>query len=434
MKKQSTALMQSERRLRHAILQPARIALARRARRRHGGVFIGVTGSSAKSTTSALLGHLLAQLGPVAAQVTSNTIGPLIRTMRHMPPDARHIVAELAVGRPDQMAPMAALYQPDIAVVTMIRREHHSAFRTLDAIAREKGALVRALRPDGLAVLNADDPLTRAMAGSTTARSVTFGWDAGADCRIVAATSTLPDRLHLHLSWRGQDIFLQTRLIGTHVAIPVAAAATVALECGLAPDTLRDAMTRFEPVENRMKLHQIPQGPDFLLDTVKAPLHSLALAFDVLAQAKAPYRRIILGAISDTSQATYKTYRQAVTHALAIADEVITIAPDSGREWADPAEQQAGRYRRFTTTKAAVDHIRATARPGELILLKGSANYHLERIAMQYEADIRCWAMPCGRGGTCKSCGLFAHDFQKHRMMRRKQRFLRLFRPRAAQT
>lgn len=432
MKKKSTTLMQAERRLRHATLQPVRIALARRARRRHQGVFIGVTGSSAKSTTSALLGHLLAELGPVTAQVASNTIGPLIRTMRHMPPDARHIVAELGVGRPGQMAPMAALYQPDIAVVTMIRREHRSAFRKLEAIADEKGALVRALRPDGLAVLNADDPLTRAMAGSTVARVLTFGWDAGADCRIVAATSTLPERLHLQLSWRGQDIFLQTRLIGRHFAIPVAAAATVALARGLSADALRAALARFEPLVNRMRLTQIPQGPDFLIDTIKAPYHSLELAYDVLDEAKAPYRRIVLGAISDTGLGTYKTYRQAVARGLAIADEVIAIGPDGGREWADPAESQSGRYRRFPTTRAAADHIRTTARPGELILLKGSSNYHLERISLQYEADIRCWETACGRGEACITCGLFAQDFEKHRRIRRKRRFLRLFARKAA--
>ncbi|MFA5580583.1 MAG: Mur ligase family protein [Paracoccaceae bacterium] len=405
MKKKSTTLMQAERRLRHATLQPVRIALARRARRRHQGVFIGVTGSSAKSTTSALLGHLLAELGPVTAQVASNTIGPLIRTMRHMPPDARHIVAELGVGRPGQMAPMAALYQPDIAVVTMIRREHRSAFRKLEAIADEKG---------------------------TVARVLTFGWDAGADCRIVAATSTLPERLHLQLSWRGQDIFLQTRLIGRHFAIPVAAAATVALARGLSADALRAALARFEPLVNRMRLTQIPKGPDFLIDTIKAPYHSLELAYDVLDEAKAPYRRIVLGAISDTGLGTYKTYRQAVARGLAIADEVIAIGPDGGREWADPAESQSGRYRRFPTTRAAADHIRTTARPGELILLKGSSNYHLERISLQYEADIRCWETACGRGEACITCGLFAQDFEKHRRIRRKRRFLRLFARKAA--
>ncbi len=64
--------------------------------------------------------------------------------------------------------------------------------------------------------------------------------------------------------------------------------------------------------------------------------------------------------------------------------------------------------------RAAHEFLRETAKPGELVLLKGSAKEHLERIAMAFKEDVRCWQERCGKGVSCRQCGLYAYPFEEH--------------------
>src|SRR5690606_28795120 len=158
-----------------------RIKLAARKRAQAPGVFIGITGSSGKSSTTDLISAVLRKKGSVTTQLMNNTIHPLINTIRNSG-KSDFVVVENGVGEKGVMKPMASLLQPDIAVVTMVGLEHYSAFRSSEAIAEEKGWLVESLRPEGLAVLNADDPLVMGMARRTSARVLTFGYSEDADC------------------------------------------------------------------------------------------------------------------------------------------------------------------------------------------------------------------------------------------------------------
>ena len=140
--------------LRLRLVRPLRIRMAGLTRARARGRFVAVTGSSAKSTTTMLIAAILDDEGNVLNQVFENTINPLIRTIRRSR-IADFVVVETGVGGKGQMSTMAGLLKPDVSVVTMVGLEHYSAFRSREAIATEKGALVAATAPDGLAVLNA---------------------------------------------------------------------------------------------------------------------------------------------------------------------------------------------------------------------------------------------------------------------------------------
>ncbi|UCI07265.1 Mur ligase family protein [Mesorhizobium sp. B1-1-8] len=150
---------------------------AKRVRARSKATFIGITGSSGKSTSASLLGHILAGHGSVHTQVLANTIKALIRTLykrlkRAGPVD--YVVFEAGAFAAGSIRPMAQLLKPHVAVVTMVRLEHLASFRTLEAVAKEKRALVDALQPGGLAVLNADDPHVLGMASGLACRAVTL--------------------------------------------------------------------------------------------------------------------------------------------------------------------------------------------------------------------------------------------------------------------
>lgn len=405
-----------ERRVRLSLVRPARIKLATRKRARAHGIFIGTTGSSGKSTTAALISAILKTKGRVSSQIVNNTINPLIDTIRKSQ-KFDYIVVENGVGVKGQMKPMASLLQPNIAVVTMVGLEHYSAFKSSEAIAEEKGGLVEALRPEGLAVLNADDPLVMGMGKRTNARVVTFGFSEGADCRIIDVSGGAPNGVVVTLLCRGEELVIPTRYAGHHFAAAVAAAVLVGLELGAAPEDIRSAIRSCSPVVLRMSTHQIPGGPLIITDCAKAPLGTLDLAYDALRHVDAPRKRIVLGQVSDSIGPRKRAYRTALGGALAVADEVIFVTEWSQPERFLPRGNTGEHFKSFHNTREAAEYLAATAMKDEVILIKGSPNFHLERILLNFTQRVRCWEQTCGRGGNCYTCGLFSHDFRSHRRM-----------------
>lgn len=410
------------RHFRLSILRPLRVFLAARQRAKAHGLFIGVTGSSAKSSTVALIAAVMRKKGNVLAQVMDNTINPLIRTIGKAL-EADYIVVENGVGGRGQMQAMASLLRPDLVVVTLVGIEHYSSFRSAEAIAEEKGYLVEAVSSNGLAVLNADDPLVMAMAKRTRARIVTFGYNPDADYRILSAKPALSGAMTVEIATGNHCLKVQTRFMGAHFALSVAAAIAVGMELGVPWEDVCDAVSTNNPLRLRLSPHKIEGGPLFLADCVKAPEASLHLAFESLAAVSAKRRRIVLGTIADYKGTRRRIYRKAIESALKVADEVILVTQGLDQERLAPQAAIEGRYRCFATTYEAANYISQTARDDEVILLKGSSNFHLERIMIAMKAEVRCWELACGRSESCYKCGLYNFEHHRHGWIRRRRRW-----------
>ncbi|MBZ9737270.1 UDP-N-acetylmuramoyl-tripeptide--D-alanyl-D-alanine ligase [Mesorhizobium sp. CA18] len=405
---------------------------AERARARSKATFIGITGSSGKSTATSLLGHILASHGTVYTQVLANTLKALVRTLyKRMKRAGKvdYVVFEAGAFEPGSIRSMAEMLKPDVAVVTMVRLEHVTQFRTLDAVAQEKRALVEALSPGGLAILNADDPHVLDMASGARCRVATFGQSEAADYRVTNIHAAYPDLLRFSLRWRGGDIDMQTRFPGEHFWLPAAAAAVTALELGVPPEKIAARTASFEPLANRCAVLVTDRGPQFIVDAAKAPWHSLNIAFEMMAKAKAVRKRIVVGQISDYTGSSRK-YGAAYGIARDVADEVIYTGDNAHRSRASQADRDSGRFIELRTPKEVSDHIKQTAVPGELILLKSSGNLHLERVALAWTHDVRCWIPACGKKEGCSTCGLYEVPFEEHksflanrRLERRRRRF-----------
>lgn len=289
----------------------------------------------------------------------------------------------------------------------MVALEHKSNFKTVAAVQQEKSELVRSLKAHGLAVLNADDPLVLAMVSECAGRTVTFARDnADATYRVTHLRCTLPDRLHLTLNWKGQSLALRTRFAGQHFWLPTTAAAATALELGVPPALIAERIASFEPVLERCGVLTVDDGPTFLVDSVKAPWHSIGLSFDMLAGARASRKRIVLGQMSDF-MGSNKKYRDAYRMARAVADEVIFVGDHAHRSDASPEDIANGRFFAFTAPRDVFEHLQSTAIPGEIILLKGSGGLHLERIALAFAHDVACWTPKCGKTLACLDCKKF---------------------------
>ncbi|RJT35082.1 hypothetical protein D3227_22520 [Mesorhizobium waimense] len=229
-----------------------------------------------------------------------------------------------------------------------------------------------------------------------------------------------------------QVLALKTLFPGEHFWLPTAAAVATALELGVPPQIVAARAATLQPLANRSQVLVTEGGPHFLVDAAKAPWHSINLALDMMAKATVARKRIVLGQISDYAGSTRK-YHYAYKSAREIADQVIYTGDNAHRSKADQADRDSGRFLELRTPKQVSDHIKATAVEGELILLKSSPKLHLERIALAWTHDVKCWVPNCGKREGCEGCGLFEVPFEEHRdyvrkrkRAKRRRRFLRL--------
>jgi UDP-N-acetylmuramoyl-tripeptide--D-alanyl-D-alanine ligase len=424
------------RKIRESLQQRFKIYRAIRVRSKSTATFIGITGSSGKSTTTELLGHILAAHGSVHVQVLANTMRSLVNMLSRRIKSSTaidYVVFEAAAYGAGTIKPMADMLRPHVAIVTMVRLEHFVNFRTLENVAQEKQALVDALQPGGFAVLNADDPHVVGMAAVSGHRFVTFGLSEQADYRVTDVHAAYPDTLRFSIHWRGGVIKLTAPFPAEYFWLPTAAAVAAALELGVPAEKVAARTATFKPLPNRCEVLVIEGGPHFILDAAKAPWHSLNLAFEMMAKAVAHRKRIILGQISDYAGSSRK-YGNAYQVAREVADQVIFVGDNAHRSRASQEDRDAGRFRECRTPREVSDHIKQTAVPGELILLKGSANLHLERVALAWKYDVKCWVPTCGKPEGCVMCGLYEVPFEQQRdyvrnrrHARRWKRFRRLF-------
>jgi UDP-N-acetylmuramoyl-tripeptide--D-alanyl-D-alanine ligase len=360
-----------------------------------------------------LLSHILESTKKVRAQSIKNGVANTVKTLGALENDEACVVLEIGTAGPGQIAEAAKFVRPDVAIVTLVALEHYSVFRNLANVAKEKSSLVKALPPDGLAILNKDDPNVLAMAQSTSARVVTFGKQ-GADYEQADIDARVPGALALTLKYSGKQLRLKTRLTGAHNCLAVSAAAACALELGIPEAAVINGVASFDPVFGRLTVHKINYGPTFLLDTLKAPYHSLSLALDTLRSSTATRKRLVLGNISDYQGNPFPKYRDTYRAAAAIVDQVIIVGPNSHRSGATKDDIESKRLVTFVNVEDASRYIKATAVEDELILVKGSGNLHLERIFLDFETGVQCWPNDCGIKVPCTDCGLFRHPFYEH--------------------
>jgi UDP-N-acetylmuramoyl-tripeptide--D-alanyl-D-alanine ligase len=262
--------------------------------------------------------------------------------------------------------------------------------------------------------LNADDELVRAMADRTDARIVSFGRSRDADYRVVSATSSYPGPLSVEIVRLGARIRIQTRLLGEHFWLSVVAAVAAATELGVPFETIQERCASFEPVQNRCTPFETDGGPVFILDAAKAPWETLPLALRVVENAVAPRKRIVIGQISDFFGNSNPKYRDAYRAARAVSDQVIFAGENAHRSKASPEDREGGRFLELRTAREVHEHIEKTALPGEVILLKSSRSLHLERVALAWKHEVRCWIDRCGLPKDCFDCGLYQAPFEEH--------------------
>jgi UDP-N-acetylmuramoyl-tripeptide--D-alanyl-D-alanine ligase len=360
------------------------------ARQRFSGQLVAVTGSVGKTTTKEMLRTILSAFGRTHAAVASyNNHWGLPLTLARMPPDAEFCVAEIGMNHAGEIAPLARLARPHVAVITAVETAHVGFLGSIEAIADEKAELLRPLEPAGVAVLPADSPLLpRLHAAAGSARIVTFGAAPQADVRLIGIASDA-DGSDLVAMAAGERIVFRVAAPGRHMAINALAALAAARQ--LTPGTaagLAAALAGFTPVVGRGTRRQIvvPGGTALLIDeSYNGNPASMRAALAVLRLQPARRRVAVLGDMLELGEAGRTEHRALAADVMAAADRVFACGPLMRDLFAVlPAPLRAAHAENSASLAPLVAHAIA---PGDAVLIKGSLGSRMKLVVAALEPN-----------------------------------------------
>jgi UDP-N-acetylmuramoyl-tripeptide--D-alanyl-D-alanine ligase len=193
---------------------------------------IAITGSVGKSTTKEVVASVLAQKYNTLKNVgnLNNEIGLPLSLLR-LTEDHRRAVLEMGLYVPGEIALLCDLAQPQVGVITNVGTVHAERAGSQEAIAQGKAELVQALpaAPEGVAILNYDDPWVRAMAKKTQAKVFFYGLDSKADLWADQVEGLGLDGIRFRLHYGNEVLYLKVPLIGRHSVHTVLRAVAVGL-------------------------------------------------------------------------------------------------------------------------------------------------------------------------------------------------------------
>jgi UDP-N-acetylmuramoyl-tripeptide--D-alanyl-D-alanine ligase len=352
--------------------------VARDVRRRAGCTVVAITGSAGKTTTKEAIADLLSARYRVFRNRgnLNNHIGlPLSLLELRERPDVA--VVELGMNHRGEISALVGIAEPDIRVWTNVGDAHLGFFESTEAIADAKAEILERGTAASVLIVNANDPRIMARAGAFAGRVVTFGIDAPAD---VEARAVLPlglDGMSAEIRTREGSAALRTPLLGTGNLANVLAAVAVAVELGVPLCDIVERVAALRPAPHRGELLRLPGGVTIVDDSYNSSPSALARALETVAAATGSARKAaVLGEMLELG-----------THAERLHAECGRAAAGAGLDWlvtvgGRPAESMAAAAVAAGMRAAAVRYVRTNedaaafalekARPGDLLLVKGS--------------------------------------------------------------
>ncbi|MET9560567.1 UDP-N-acetylmuramoyl-tripeptide--D-alanyl-D-alanine ligase [Streptomyces tauricus] len=363
-------------------------ALARHVVARLGATLVALTGSAGKTSTKDLIAQVLRTKAPTVFTPGSlnNEIG-LPLTALSATAETRFLVLEMGARGIGHIRYLADLTPPKIGLVLNVGTAHIGEFGGREQIAQAKGELVEGLPEDGTAVLNADDPLVRAMASRTKARVLLFGESDEADVRAenVRLTGNGQPSFSLHTPTGCSEVTM--RLYGEHHVSNALAAAAVAHELGMSADEIATALSEAGSLSRwRMEVTERPDGVTVVNDAYNANPESMRAALRALAaMGKGRRTWAVLGQMAELGDEALAEH-DAVGR-LAVRLNVSKLVAVGGREasWLQLGAYNEGSWGEesvhVSDAQSAVDLLRSQLRPGDVVLVKASRSVGLERVA-----------------------------------------------------
>lgn len=370
---------------------------------------IAVTGSNGKTTVTQMIASILRAWQPQAYLATqgnlNNDIGvPL--TVLGLRAHHRIAVVELGMNHPGEIAALAAISQPTVALVNNAQREHLEFMATVEAVAKENGAVIDALPTDGVAVFPVDDAYSALWAAKAGARArLCFGQpvvtasearqlmtsegmnrhglrprDDGALPAAVQSTQAIWSGAAWQVSAKTPQgaVHYALHIAGAHNVKNSLAAVACALAAGVPLVAIAAGLAAFEPVKGRSRALLVRHGGRAITlvdDTYNANPDSVRAAIDVLAALPAP-RLLVLGDMGEVGNQGPQFHAEALQWALAQQIERIIVTGSACAQAAKPFAAAEVHAQMADVQAAVLAALPAVAS----VLVKGSRFMKMERV------------------------------------------------------
>jgi len=356
---------------------------------------VAVTGSNGKTTVKAMIHHILSRRlkGRPAPRSFNNAVGvPL--TIFSVSPDDDYVVCEVGTNALGEVAALARVVKPNVAVVTSVAEVHLEGLIDLEHVAREKASLLAGLAPGGMAVVTADSPeLARALRAYEV-NLVRFGRDDSAELRLTGYQAR-PGGGRFELNGRA---WFELSVPGVHNALNALAAIAVAQRFGFDQDEAASALADFTGVE--MRLQPIQAGPVLIIDdTYNANPASLTAAVEVLMSYPARRRVLAIGDMLELGPASGRIHRECGRRLAGAGLDLLVGVGELGGLIAAAAGEAGGavEVRQAESVPKACRSVPRLLKAGDVVLVKGSRRMAMERlveaIRRAFEPD-KCRSAP----------------------------------------
>ncbi len=365
--------------------------LARARRKEFAGPVVAVTGSCGKTTTKDLIAAVVSRKYRVrvAPGNYNNEVGVPLSILA-LEGDDEALVLELAVSAPAEMAPLADAAAPTVGVITNVAPTHLEFFGNVEAVRREKMALLNYVKPGGTAVLNADDPLVASAASELVngVKVVTFGTDPNANVRAGNLTAE---------GFRGSTFELaggtkvELPLPGSYNVMNALAAAAVGYVLGVPEEDIAAGLSSSRGRELRSSVVIDGRGVTFFVDCYNSSPQAAKAALAFVATAPAEGRRVaVLGDMLELGAARESAHRDVGEFAATAGFDVVAGLGEGGRLIAEGARAggmapEAAPH--FGDKGALARFLAERLKAGDVVLVKASRGVRLEEVLDELGVD-----------------------------------------------
>ena len=354
---------------------------------------IAVTGSNGKTTVTQMIAAILQHHAPDGAALATqgnlnNAIG-LPLTLLRLRATHRIAVVELGMNHPGEIAQLAAIAQPTVALVNNAQREHLEFMHTVDAVAAENGAVLEALTPTGCAVFGLDDIYTDQWTAQNKAHHVLGFAAARASARdgVFGEQSVWADggwSVQARYQHGAANGLLRYRLAiaGLHNVRNSWAAAACALAAGVSPASIERGLQTFMPVKGRSRALSLVWGGrsiSLIDDSYNANPDSVQAAIDVLRDLPAP-RLLVLGDMGEVGDQGPQLHAQAGSYACSQGIEQLLACGSLSQSTVQAFAHAGGQAQHFADPSQLIQAVAQALTHSASALVKGSPFMRMEKV------------------------------------------------------
>lgn len=369
-----------------------------RAQRQEKTIFIGITGSNGKTSTKDAVAAVLSHQAPTLKTFASynHELG-YPQTLLRLEPQHRYAVLEMGAQWVGELAWLSeTIARPHWSIITNVGAAHLGLFGSQERVAIAKSELVQVLQPDGVAMLNYDDPNVRAMQEKTVARVLFYGLSPDAHVYADEISGDPLSGLSFTLNYQYMQRRVELHLPGQHSLMTALAAAAAGVAAEMHIDSICAALEELRPPPGRCEIKSGPNGSTLVDDTYNANRQSILAALQAIQASelgKKGKRWIVLGDIFELGEYAQQEHLSSGEAVAGVADYLIAIG-DQARfyvEGAQGAGMPAERTYSFsanvedpaeleTAKRAAAELLAREVHKEDLVLLKGSRGMRMETI------------------------------------------------------